>query len=54
MIRQIEMQNEIVKGVKILIDKGNNFCADCNEAHLCNGCRLNAMLISLTLFIEVY
>lgn len=54
MIGQIECQNEIIKSINSLIAKGNDFCVDCKEAHLCNGCRLNAMLTALTQFVTEY
>jgi hypothetical protein len=52
MIGQIDIQNEIMKNIKIQTQKGNDFCADCNENHLCKGCKLSVMLFDLEVFLK--
>lgn len=54
MVNQIEIQNEIMKNVKIEIQRGNDFCADCKENHLCNICRLNYMIKDLEDFMRKF
>ena len=53
-LNQVEIQNEIMKNVKIEIRRGNYFCADCKENHLCNVCRLNYMIKDLEAFKEKF